>query len=222
MKKSVELNVPMWEIDRNAGINDFANQIIEIRIDLNELEMDLIELKKAIEVYNKRIDIYLSNAFNKPNFKHSEHLLALRGNNDIRVFKRTNVSKNNGSIEGIRPSFVVKMNQKRIAKIMENLNDYNDLIDDFDELLIEYEDAADLHAELWSDVKSALKSTKFLRIYDNSKEKQEIEEFDEEKHSLVIVSDNKNTWGFKYIRKEDEDKFNEFMRLQEELLEEDE
>ncbi|MNJ90136.1 hypothetical protein D3C87_77300 [compost metagenome] len=219
MKKSIELNIPMWEIDRNAGINDFANQIIEIRMDLSELEIDLVTINKDIAVYNKRIDIYLSNVFNKPNFKHSDHVIALKENKDIHIFKRKNVSKNNESTEGLKPTFVIKINQKRIIRIMEILNDYNELIDEFDDLLAEYEDTADIHTELWSDVKSALKNTKFLRIYDNNKKDQEIEEFDEEKHFLVIVPNNKNAWGFKYIRKEDENKFNEFMEAQSELLE---
>lgn len=209
-KSSKKLKIPMWEIDRNTKIKDYAEQIVEINQDMQELEFELINHKSNIEAYSKRIDIYLTNIFKKPNFKHAEHVIKMLEGNKASIYKRKHIMKNDGIIDDkIKPSFVCQLTKQQVDKIMVNLNDYNEYIDEFDEIIDEYEEAMEIHQQLWDDVKDELRNTKFIRILE--KEQNEVEEYDEEKHVLVITQDKKDDWNFKYIRKEDEETFNKFL-----------
>jgi hypothetical protein len=209
----------MWEITGNTKIKEFARDIIEISTELRVIEHDLKVLNEDIDVYNKRINIYLSNVFNKPNFKHGEHVIAIKEEFNISVYTKKSVADNGNSVKNIEPVFTYKSNKKQIAKIVDILHDYNGYVDDFEELIEEYEMTANNHKEMWKEVKVSLKGLTFLKLQEKPKktktidlnETKDIQEFDEEKHLLVIVMDGENDWNFRYIRKEDEEKFNKFL-----------
>lgn len=213
--KQIESNVPMWAID-NDKLKIYAKNIAKVSLELKSLERELKELSDKIESFNNRLNIYLSNVFEIPNFEHSQHALLIKENNEIAIYPIEMIQNQNDiDFDNLpEPKYTKKLSHKRMLKVFNQLKEFNELVDEFNSYLEEYEEFLKEHSTLWKEVKELVKNLTIISVRDNNDTEDDFEEFDEDKHVLVIVQDINNEWGFRYIKKEDEEEFNKFVLSQ--------
>lgn len=213
LSKLLQANVPMWEIDGDETISSYAEQIADINFQLKSLEVELEETNENVESLDNRINMYLGNIFGIKDFEQSKHAISIEDNSDIAVYNIADIDTESGepiTRESLPdPVLVYKSNIKQSTKIFNYLSDFNDLVDEFNIGLEDYESYIESHKELWSKAKETMKTVKYFKLYDGNKD--EIEVYNEEDHVLLIAQNEKEEWGFRYIRKEDESKFNDFV-----------
>ncbi|AEO93349.1 gp78 [Bacillus phage G] len=227
--KKIISNVPIWEIDGNKQIKKYAKEIAEVTIQLKSLESELEEMNEDIVAADKRVNMYLSNVLGLENFEQSKQAIFVRENHKIEIYNVEDLKKGKSDeefedeeilLEDLpEPLYIHKSNPKQTMKILNQLEFYNDLLDDFSILLDEFDNYAESHKLLWVEVKKMVGGMKFLALETDD---EEIESYSEEKHLLLIAQNSSEEWGFKYIRKEDEEKFNNCLseQLQEDEIEE--
>lgn len=222
--KKIESNVPMWEIDGNSTMQNYAEEIAGITLQMKNLENELQEMNDNVEILNKRINIYLGNIFGIQDFEQSKYAIIVKEDYKIEIYNVDDIELDEDgeyiTEELPEPLLVHKSNTKQTTKILNQLREYNDLIDDFNICFEDCDDYLEAHKLLWSEVKHLARTIKFFSTA--TEEGEEIEVYNEEKHVLLIAQNSFNEWGFKYIRKEDEDSFNQYLYTQLELEEEDE
>lgn len=207
-------NVDMWEIEGNEEVKEYAEEIADIVFLLTSLEKELKDMNDSVEVTNNRINIYLGNIFGIQNFEQNKHAIIIREKYLIDVYNVEDIPNDiddvDVSIDSLpEPVLKHQSNVKQTKKILEQLNNYNDLVDDFNILLDEYTGYLESHSTVWDEAKQVINNLYLLALEDDSE--QDTEFYDEEKHALLIAENEDNEWGFRYIRKEDESKFNNFL-----------
>lgn len=219
MSKLIKANIPMWEIEGNDKINDYAEEIAEVSLQLKSIEAEIKEINENIEGIDSRINIYLSNVLNIPDFKQSKHAVLIRDDYNIEIYDAKDIETSEldiedygnitGAVDLPEPLMTCKSGKKQTLKILNYLNEYNSLVDDFNSSIDEYTDYSESHEELWTEVKEIVKTLKYFKLHDND---EEVESFDINKHILLIALNDSEEWGFKYIRKEDEKEFNKLLK----------
>lgn len=226
--KKIKTDIPMWEIDGNEKLTNYAAIIAEINFQLKSLEKELIETNENIDAIDKRINLYLGNVLNIRNFVQSEYAILITEDYHINVYTLDSIDKDIDDEDyelevtdlPSEPFLVHKSNSKQALKIVNYLEEYNDLISEYNDEMEYYESYADDHKTLWTEVKDVVKQLNFLSVKDSEieieEDEEEIEYFDDKKHILIIAQNSSNEWGFRYINKKDEKKLNKLLLKQHE------
>jgi hypothetical protein len=214
MGKLIESNVPMWEIDGNDKLSRYASAIAELSFEIKKAEHEMVQLNQEIESSHQRINMYIGNVLGIQDYEHLENVLVVNEQFQISIYPTEVFEQANGNADALpETDQTYTINKKLVQKIVDMLFGYNDLIDAFDELNAEYTDALKEHKQSWVDVKKIVQNINYLQLH-TQEPSTDVEGFDDEKHTLIIVQNKQGEWGFRYIRKEDEKAFNEFIHSQ--------
>lgn len=199
---------PMWSII-DSSMDEQANIIAKTRKSIREIEKKIIELEDNIEIFNNRINMYIRNILNYQDYDNLNDLILIKDDYEAHIYpiELFNLDKKIEELPKSKFSAILTKNQAtKILNFVREYNhiayDYEDLVDTFEEL-IEYDD------DLMDDAINSLKETTLLHLCNDELKDETVEIFDDKKHLLVVVQEKDNlNWCFKYIRKEDEEKFN--------------
>ena len=193
---------------------------------INELVEELDQIDKELDVIGSKLDLYINNSYNlKKTFDYKEHIIILDSNNLGLMHKILDIEKIAKKldieymeyIENIEEQIInllpkplekIKMNKKQIKKYLYLIEDYNNLFLDYDCLIEEVNDYTDNYNEIIKEVKESLSNIHLTELNDSSS----IDPFDNEKHELLIVKNQKNKCQFIYINKKDEEKFSKLIK----------
>lgn len=209
MSDIIEVGIPMWGIGGDKELDQQAAIIAETRMDIKKTDKLLDELEEQLETLSKRSNMYIKSTIQIHDYDHLKHILFIDDKLKAHIYLREDYEKVD-SFEEISKSNKgdsIQLSKKQADKIIELMYEYNGLIDDYEDFTEAYDDLVAYHEEVWEEVISSLTDFSGLHVYDPDDE-EEVEPFDLEKHTLLVIKDENDRWVFRYIRQEDEEEFN--------------
>jgi hypothetical protein len=202
------LNVPMWGIVGDSGLNELAGVIAELRKEIKIIEEEAIKKESEIEATNQRLNMYIKTILDIEEYDNSKDLLIINEKNEACIYPHDTIESEADLINLPPTDKKYKITYKQAEKIKNYMESYSYIVFDYEDLLDSYDDLVEEHEELWSHIHNSLEDTSFFQVHDSKKEQEnDVEMFNKKKHLLFIVKEETGKWGFKYIRKKDENKF---------------
>ena len=203
-----KLDVPMWGIVGDDGLNELAAIIAELRSEIKIIEKEILKSESNIDALNQRLNTYVKTILSIEDYDNAKDLLIINEKNEACIYPHTTLDEDLDLKNLPETDNQYKITAKQSQKIIDQMNSDGDLVFEYEDLLDEYDELVLGHDELWDEIHNSLASTNFFQVHDSKIEKEsEVEFFSKKKHTLFVVKEENETWSFKYIRKKDEKKF---------------
>lgn len=212
MSDFIEIGIPMWGIGGDEELDQQATIIAETRQNIKKTDAFLDELEEKIEALSNRSNMYIKSIIKMPDYDSLKHVLFINDKLKASVYLIEEYQNIDSFDELPKPKEedMIQLTKKQSDKIIDLMYDYNELVEDYDEYTESYDDLVAYHDEVWENVINSLVKFSGLHVYDPDTS-DEIEQFDLEKHCLLVIRDEKDQWVFRYIKKEDEEEFNQLI-----------
>jgi hypothetical protein len=216
-KNKKEINFPMWSIIDDS-LDEQALIIAENRMDIALIIEEIKKTEEKLDDLSNKINFYVRNSLNFQEYDNNKDFIFIKKDRTALIYpiELFDLSKESSqfSDENLpEPKYKVKLNKKQTEKISKFLIEFNDLAFQYEDDVEEYESMIEFDEMMIKETIDSLMNEPFILSDNNT----EIEPFNSEKHELLVIKDKtskNNKWGFKYIRKEDKEKFEQLIKNQ--------
>lgn len=211
MSDIIVSDFPIWGLGGDDELDQQASIIAETRQKLKQTDLALTDLEEKLEIIENRANMYIKNIIKVDEYDGRKHMLFIDDKYKATLFQLEEYQSiiESGEEIDITDRDFIQLTRKQADKIVSIMWEYDDLAEEYEDFMESYEDLSSYHDEVWEEATNTLTDFSGLLVYETDTE--EVEQFDLEKHILLVIKDENNKWGFRYIRKEDEEEFNKLI-----------
>jgi hypothetical protein len=227
-KKKPEIDFPIFSVHGNY-LDEDIEQAVNLRATILELSENIDEVNKELKNLGQKLNIYINNTVKrKKPFDFLHEMIIFSDKNEISFYPHEIIEQymeeseeelEEEEVFGLLPPTDDKaiLNQKQTQRCMELIESYNQLFMEYEYMLYDLEECNNWYGFIIDGVKEELSEIKLFDV--KSKDESDImEAFDDDIHELLITRDtDTKKWKFIYIRKEDRQKFIDYIEYRKTL-----
>lgn len=229
-----DFDFPVFSIQSNY-YEEQIKILTNLKAELDSINMELELLKKEISNIGSKLNLYINNALDlDKTFDYNKHFLFFNEDKELIIYNTKQLEEYLNKIEDdsnfcfstdceIKNTFlnvlkasnqaqkVYKLNNRQYKRCMELSNFFKDTLLEYEFTLIDIEDGVHEYNYRMQEVKNDLQNNTFYELRDMNSD-SDFETFNGLKHELLLTKNGDTSqWEFVYIKKEDVDKFIEYV-----------